>query len=430
MQAKWRSEYLLILLVLATLLAIVFEKSILHTQMVITPNDGHKVGVYTDVLSGGNSIAKLIDSNNYHWQCILQDQFAYPYCGFEIFLGKSQTQGIDLENYNNIKLWLDYKGNSETLRIYLRNFDPVYSREDFDKSTKYNQLEFATKLLKNQPLEFSVKDFFVANWWLIELKIEPELSHPQFDNTVILEIHTGTQNPLGLNEFKLQRIELSGQVLTTEEWYRLIMGIWLTGFIIFIIYRFISLRNEISLQKLREAELIEINALLDARSKALEEKSKTDSLTGAFNRDGIEDAIRIGLNEWRKQQKPLSLILIDIDLFKSINDTYGHATGDQVLAELSQLVRQHIRHRDLFARWGGEEFVLFCRNTNLQQTVGIADKIRALIANHNFPHNIRVTASMGVASLQTHESLDQLFNRADKALYRAKDLGRNRVEIT
>lgn len=430
MQTKWRLEVILMLLVFITLLAITFEKNILRTELFITPDDGHRVGVYTDVLSGGNSVARLIDSNNYHWECELKNQFAFPYCGFEIFLGESKTHGIGLRKYETIKLWMDYYGNSETLRVYLRNFDPVYSKEDVDKSTKYNQIEFATKLLKQQPVTFSVRDFFVANWWLIELKIEPELSHPQFDNTVIMEIHTGTQHPLGTHEFRLQRIELSGQIFTTEEWYRWIMAIWLILFILFIFYRIITLRQEIQLQKKRETELIEINELLDARGKALEEKSKTDSLTGAFNRDGIEDAIQVGLSEWRRQQKPLSLILIDIDHFKNINDTYGHAIGDMVLTHLSQLIKQHVRINDLFARWGGEEFVLFCRNADIQQTTAIAEKIRELISQHSFPEGIEITASMGVTSLQINESLEQLFNRADQALYQAKHLGRNRVEIS
>lgn len=427
MQIKWRLELILISLIAITLLAIALEKKILRTEMVITPHDGHKVSVYTDVLSGGNSLATVIDSNNYQWQCELRDQFAFPYCGFEVFLGKSQTQGVDLRNYDTVKLWVDYRGDSETLRVYLRNYDPIYSREDVDKSTKYNQIEFSTKLLDQQPVTFSIRDFFVANWWLVELKIEPELSHPQFDNTVILEVHTGSQHPVGLHEFRLQRIELSGQIFTTEEWYRWIMITWLVGFIIFIIYRIFSMRKEIQQQKKREAELIEINSLLDARGKALEEKSKTDSLTGAFNRDGIEDAIRIGLNEWRQQQKPLSLILIDIDHFKKINDSYGHAIGDLVLTQLSQLVKQHIRTNDLFARWGGEEFVLFCRNADIKQTSVIAEKIRELIEQYSFPNAIQVTASLGIATLQANESVEQLFNRADAALYQAKANGRNQV---
>jgi len=207
------------------------------------------------------------------------------------------------------------------------------------------------------------------------------------------------------------------------------MSTWLGIFVIFLGYRIASLNNQVRSQKKRESELLEINSLLDVRSKQLEDKSKTDSLTGAFNRQGIEEAIRVGLWEWRSQKKPLSLVLIDIDHFKNINDTYGHATGDHVLSALSNIVKQHIRTNDLFARWGGEEFVLLCRDTRIEQANLIAEKIRELIEHFEFKDNLQVTASFGVATLNANETLEQLFNHADKALYEAKHQGRNRVVV-
>jgi diguanylate cyclase (GGDEF)-like protein len=204
---------------------------------------------------------------------------------------------------------------------------------------------------------------------------------------------------------------------------------WLGIFVIFLGYRIATLNNQVRSQKKREAELLEINSLLDLRGQQLEEKSKTDTLTGAFNRQGIEEAIRIGLWEWRSQKKPLSLVLMDIDHFKNINDEHGHMIGDHVLSTLSNLVKQHIRTNDLFARWGGEEFVLVCRDTKIEQASLIADKIRELIASYAFNDNIQVTASFGVATLNANETLEQLFNNADKALYKAKDQGRNRVVV-
>jgi diguanylate cyclase (GGDEF)-like protein len=109
--------------------------------------------------------------------------------------------------------------------------------------------------------------------------------------------------------------------------------------------------------------------------------------------------------------------------------TYGHAIGDHVLSALSHIVKQHIRTNDLFARWGGEEFVLLCRDTKIEKATLIAEKIRELIANFAFKDNVRVTASFGVATLNANETLEQLFNNADKALYEAKHQGRNRVHV-
>ena len=429
MLTKWRLEIVLIALVLITLVAIIAEQKILQASLVITPQSGNFIEVYDDKRNGGNSQSTITDPQNFRWQCTLRDKFAYPYCGFEIFFDPQREHGIDLSNYNKIRIWLDYQGPNKTLRIYLRNFDPLYSSPDIEPSTKYNQIEFSTDLLNDQYLEFSLKDFFVANWWLVEYNIPPQLSHPQFDNIIMIEVQTGSKEPLGEHQFHLKKVELVGQHLTTEKWYLMIMLAWLGAIVLFLAYRITALTGQVRSQKKRETELLEINSLLDLRSKQLEEKSKTDSLTGAFNREGIEEAIRIGLWEWRSQKKPLSLIMMDIDHFKKINDEYGHAVGDNVLSSLSQLVKTHVRNDDLFARWGGEEFVLVCRNTAIDQAQLIAEKTRELIAYHEFNNQVRVTASFGVATLHANETLEQLFSNADKALYQAKHEGRNKVVV-
>jgi diguanylate cyclase (GGDEF)-like protein len=429
MRTKWRLEIILFALVLLTLLAVIAEKKILQAAMIITPQSGHLIELYDDSRAGGNSHAEIINLQNFQWRCTLKAKYAYPHCGFEIMFDPKREHGLDLSHFTKIRLWLDYQGPNKTLRVYLRNFDPRYSSVEIEPSTKYNQIEFSTDLLKDQPLEFSLNDFFVADWWLLEFNIPPKLRQPQFDNIIMIEVQTGSKEPLGEHNFQLKKVELIGQRLTTEKWYLFIMSSWLGIFVIFLGYRIASLNSQVRSQKKRESELLEINSLLDVRSKQLEEKSKTDLLTGAFNRQGIEDAIRIGLWEWRSQKKPLSLILIDIDHFKKINDEHGHAIGDHVLSTLSNIVKQHIRSNDLFARWGGEEFVLLCRDTKIDQASLIAEKIRELIASFVFKDNMLVTASFGVATLNANETLEQLFNNADKALYDAKHQGRNRVVV-
>ena len=429
MLTKWRLEIILVTLVLLTLFVIAAEKKILQTTMIITPQSGHLVEVYDDSRAGGNSHAEMVNLQDFRWRCLLNEKFAHPHCGFEIIFDPKREHGLDLSHFTKVRLWLDYQGPNKTLRIYFRNYDQRYSSVDIAQSTKYNQIEFSTDYLNEQPLEFALSDFFVADWWLLEFNIPPKLRHPQFDNIIMIEVQTGSKEPLGEHNFQLKKVELVGQRLTSEKWYLFIMSTWLGIFVIFLGYRIASLNNQVRSQKKRESELLEINSLLDVRSKQLEDKSKTDSLTGAFNRQGIEEAIRVGLWEWRSQKKPLSLVLIDIDHFKNINDTYGHATGDHVLSALSNIVKQHIRTNDLFARWGGEEFVLLCRDTRIEQANLIAEKIRELIEHFEFKDNLQVTASFGVATLNANETLEQLFNHADKALYEAKHQGRNRVVV-
>ena len=210
------------------------------------------------------------------------------------------------------------------------------------------------------------------------------------------------------------------QQLSTERWYLIIMSLWLALVLLYLLARLLRLQTVVQQQGQASRELQEINRVLNARSEQLVQMATTDALTGAFNRKGLAD--------WRLHQHPLGLVLIDIDHFKNVNDTRGHPVGDRVLAGLAQLVRSHVRAQDLLGRWGGEEFLLVCRDTTLPQAVTIAEKLREYIAAHDFGDGLRVTASFGVAAMDDGERpLEQVFAAADAALYQAKRAGRNRV---
>lgn len=430
MAYNWRLETVLLVLVLVTALAMLTREWLLREILVIEPGNGYPVQVYNDADVGGTSEALPVPAtaSGYAWQCDLKATHIYPYCGIEIRLVEG-WEGLDLSRYHKLELWLDYAGPNPTVRVFLRNFDPSYSDPSDNTSTKYNQVEFEAGG-RDQHYEFSFGDFFVANWWLREKKIPPALSHPQFDNIVSLDIQTGSGHQPGLHQFHLKRIRLTGQRIETADWYLAIIVSWAAIILGFLAYRVLALSAEVRERRTREQELLEVNRLLDCRSQELERLSKTDALTGAFNRQGIEEAIGNGLSEWRRDGKPLSVVMMDIDHFKAINDTYGHALGDAVLSRISQLVKEHIRDTDLFARWGGEEFVLVCRNTRINYAAHIAEKLRRLIAGHPFPEVGQVTASFGVASLRDKAGIDELFKAADEALYQAKKQGRNRVEVS
>lgn len=425
----FRVETGLVLLILLTTVAIVAERPILKTELSLDGSDG-TVSHYSDAGEGGLSRSGIIDPDAITGECELVDSGHYMFCGFELVLDPERQNGLDFRQYDQIRFRMDYEGPTETIRIYLRNYDPRYSKPHLNDSTKYNQIEFdADQARGGAWLDFSMSDFFVANWWFQRYRISPDMAHPQFDNIVVIEVQTGSSGIPGLHRFTLSRIELSGQVISTERWYQVIVAVWLIAALFFLAHRTWRLKRELLLRQARERELMQVNHLLDSRSRALEEKTKTDPLTGAFNRQGIEEAIALGLVE-RRQGKPLSLIMMDVDHFKPVNDHYGHAVGDQVLTGLSALVKHNIRATDLFARWGGEEFVLVCRDTELREAAGLAEKLRALLANEEFEHVGRITASFGVATLRQGETLDEIFNRVDQALYKAKEFGRNRVEVS
>lgn len=151
-----------------------------------------------------------------------------------------------------------------------------------------------------------------------------------------------------------------------------------------------------------------------------------DSLTQIYNRNMFDRLMDIKMTKARENNISLVFIMLDIDLFKAVNDTHGHLVGDDILRHLARLVKYHTREDDLFARWGGEEFVL-AFNVGIKKGVEIANNLRKYIEEEEFAVVKHITCSFGVAEFRKNDSLDSLILRADEALYEAKDTGRNRV---
>ena len=177
-----------------------------------------------------------------------------------------------------------------------------------------------------------------------------------------------------------------------------------------------------------------IVALEQARHRA-HVQSITDSLTGRANRRHFVHTAQQAIDLAQRHHWPLALLMLDIDHFKSVNDTHGHSTGDQVLVEVARRCAQCLRTTDLLARWGGEEFVVLLPNTPLEHARQLAERIReavAVSAQLSAPAGaVRVTISMGAAGMSAGEpmTLDALVQAADQALYKAKRAGRNRVSL-
>lgn len=168
-----------------------------------------------------------------------------------------------------------------------------------------------------------------------------------------------------------------------------------------------------------------------SRQKRLERElsrtAMTDHLTGAFNRQRFDEEIRRALARRRRKAVTTALILLDIDHFKPVNDTWGHAVGDDVLVELTRQLNANLRIPDMLTRWGGEEFVMILPDTDRVEALQLAERLRELIAEHVFSVAGHITASLGVTTLQTDDSAYSCIERLDNALYQAKNLGRNKV---
>lgn len=167
-----------------------------------------------------------------------------------------------------------------------------------------------------------------------------------------------------------------------------------------------------------------------AKNLVLEELASTDRLTGLRNRHYFETTALREIERSKRYYLPLSLLLFDIDHFKRINDYYGHQMGDEVLIKVSQLIQKQLRINDLFARWGGDEFIILLPNSPLQAALQTAEKIRALIETYDFSPIEKVTLSIGTAEFSADQTMGDWIKRADEALYLAKNSGRNTVKST
>ena len=165
------------------------------------------------------------------------------------------------------------------------------------------------------------------------------------------------------------------------------------------------------------------------QSRRLKDMAITDSLTGAFNRRYLELQASRALQDWERSRRSVSLLLLDIDHFKKINDEFGHHVGDEALKSLVSLIKERIRGVDTLCRYGGEEFVLLLSDTRAAQAKIVANQLRRAVEQEQLLPQGPMTVSVGVCDLIAVSDLENWLRHADAALYSAKDGGRNRVEL-
>ncbi len=182
---------------------------------------------------------------------------------------------------------------------------------------------------------------------------------------------------------------------------------------------------DLSLSELRQTQ-----ALLLEQNRQLERLAVTDQLTGLYNRLRLDQTLEEERLRNVRYATHFCVLLLDVDKFKSVNDSFGHAVGDQVLVGIAAVLRAGVREVDVLGRWGGEEFMVVCPETSIEGALVLAEKLRIEIHARDFPQIGRKSASFGVAMFRSGETLPETIARADAALYRAKQDGRNRVEFS
>ncbi|PLY07377.1 MAG: diguanylate cyclase [Arcobacter sp.] len=184
-------------------------------------------------------------------------------------------------------------------------------------------------------------------------------------------------------------------------------------------------------------KIIQANNLLKEAKKDIEEKNKelqklsiTDKLTNLYNRRKLDELLQSEIHRCERFNHTFGLAILDIDHFKKVNDTFGHQVGDKVLIEIANILKTNIRKTDFVGRFGGEEFLIICPESDKDGVYKLIENIRKDIANYDFKDVGKISASFGIALLKEKDSIESLLKRADEALYLAKNSGRNRVVVS
>lgn len=428
MPTKTFYSKLLLLALLLTFAAIAAKSFLPQKSLALIPGDPNKTPYYlseqTD--TAGKKAVYWLNYEQPHYRCDFKTNTTNPSCTLTFSLSQSRTQGMDLQQYSSMKIDIKYKGSAKTLRIAMRNFDPRFSTAADYNSDKFIFINLRVRDL-NKPIQLALNELKVADWWVSQFNLPREQSHLDFRNIISLTLDTEDNLQGAEHDIEIRQFELVGDWVSTENWYLAILLGWLVFGTGYAITRLIYLQRVEQQQRTKISDLVVTNSKLRTETDKFRKLSTVDALTNAFNRHGIEqiiESLEIRLNA-------TSIIILDIDHFKRINDRRGHDTGDRVLQKISDLILNSTRITDKLGRWGGEEFILICPNTSVGLAMALAEKLRLIIFDTVFePDNpITVTSSFGVAAISPNEPFADAFKRADNALYQAKNLGRNCVVV-
>lgn len=411
-------RWLLALLVLATLLGLYANEHWMTRRLAL---DGRgptqRLQLIDDSSSGGGSHAEQVGAASggpIAMRCEIKAGFQWPYCELQIeMLGHD----LDASRFSHILLWLHVEGptldnSAPQLRVFLRNFHPAYSTKGQGVDLKPHEVVFAPGA-QPQPVKLRLSQFMVSSWWAQTHPLPVALMGPQMDRIRVFSLSTSGQVAPGVHVIRLDRAELLGNWVAPETFRLGLVGLWMFSLLGYLVWESWTVHGRLRLSM--------------KRSRTLEKMALRDPLTRVANRDGLNRALELLLQVQGDMSFPLSVVFVDADHFKHVNDEHGHEVGDQVLVLLARTLRANLPRDDLLARWGGEEFVIVMPQTPAEEAVAVAERLRQVLARVEWPDGLKVTASWGVAQATTPAEVDAALREADQAMYRAKHEGRDRV---
>jgi len=353
-----------------------------------------------------------VDANVNILEIINQDKIIYKYL---IVMSEDKVIGIlsQTDIINNIDPQILFQKQTISNIILQYSVQTIYENEptinaiNIMKSKDLDSIVIIDKKNKHKGI-FTTKDFLTvfSNQLDLNLPIKLYMNSPLQTVSSDIKIFEALEY-IKIKHFKRIVVtndddEITG-VITQSELLRLINNKW------------------IELIKDRGTELSKMN-------EKLEKNASTDFLTQLYNRRKFDTLILYEIEQIKRYKHgDLSIILLDIDNFKEVNDVHGHDIGDSILKDLANILQISSRKSDICCRWGGEEFSLSLSHTDIEKALLVAQKIRILIENYNFEKNLKITCSFGVAQYRITDTYKSLFKRVDTALYQAKNTGKNKV---
>ena len=404
--------------ILLRLVAVVAHRFLPERRLTI---DSSREGANFFLAESGNgpqATQQWVDQGKFHYACRFPQGAGMQGCGFAFMLSPAvANQGIDLSRFQTLNLAIRYTGNAQYLRVAIRNFDARFSKLEDLNSPKFNFVNIPTRDLA-KPLAISMNEFAVAEWWTTAYNLPREYSRPDLSNATVFNIDLQGDLAGTAHDIQIHNVEFVGDWISAESWYLGILCLWM------VLGTAYGTSQWLRMRRAHRAQRQKINELAQEKEK-YQKLSTMDSLTNVLNRHGIDQFIAaLGIT-----RVSASIVFIDLDHFKSVNDQRGHEVGDRVLRTVGEILGAGIRNTDAVGRWGGEEFVLVCPGASLSRAADLAEKLRHRIKETNFvPEDpLPITASFGVAASGEGEGFEDAFRQADQALYLAKSRGRNCV---
>ncbi|RTZ16626.1 GGDEF domain-containing protein [Vibrio aquaticus] len=386
-----------------------------------------------DQVQGGSSTSELAyKGEQATLSCELSKtpDYAWPYCGVSIQLTDKIYKGIDFSSFHTVRLNIDFdeldSERSASLRFYMRNYNAAYSKPDNEYTLKYNGLEYSPGV-GNGDIDIPIANLQVLTWWLSDNQIPIQHSAPEYTNITLLELATGSGHSQGEFKMTINSIELVGHYISAENLAFSLLTFWVCMALVYSVVEIRRSHNLILRSHFRQDHLSRLNKELKEQNIHFAELANRDALTGAMNRHSIREWLDSAYAD--STGKRLSVLYLDIDHFKSVNDLYGHSMGDDILREFTMVVLSTLSSSERLVRWGGEEFVVFCPGRDIEEISQLAEQVRRRVESHIWVHGDPLTTSIGVASLGD-ERVNEMLTRADEALYKAKRQGRNRVVVS